>query len=45
MAALRGPSMTPLVRLRRVSKTFAGIRVLKEVDFDVQPGEVHALLG
>ena len=28
-----------------VSKSFAGIRVLKDVDFDVQPGEVHALLG
>jgi ABC-type sugar transport system ATPase subunit len=37
--------MTPLVKLRGVSKTFAGIRVLKEVDFDVLPGEVHALLG
>ena len=26
-------------------RSFAGIRVLKDVDFDVQPGEVHALLG
>jgi rhamnose transport system ATP-binding protein len=37
--------MIPLVALRGVSKTFAGIRVLKDVDFDVLPGEVHALLG
>ena len=37
--------MTALVSLSGVSKSFAGIRVLKDVDFDVQPGEVHALLG
>ena len=37
--------MTALVSLRGVSKSFAGVRVLKDVDFDVQPGEVHALLG
>ena len=37
--------MTALVRLQGVSKSFAGIRVLRDVDFDVQPGEVHALLG
>ena len=37
--------MTALVQLLGVSKSFAGIRVLKDVDFDVQPGEVHALLG
>ena len=35
----------PLVRLHGVSKSFAGVRVLKDVDFDVRPGEVHALLG
>ena len=37
--------MTALLKLQGVSKSFAGIRVLKDVDFDVQPGEVHALLG
>ena len=37
--------MSALVTLAGVSKSFAGIRVLKDVDFDVQPGEVHALLG
>ncbi len=35
----------PLVELRNTSKTFGGIKVLKNVGFDVRPGEVHALLG
>ena len=29
----------------RVSKSFAGIKALNDVSFDVRPGEVHALLG
>lgn len=37
--------MTPLVELKGVSKSFVGVRVLNAVDFDVRPGEVHALLG
>jgi len=37
--------MTPLIRLQGVSKTFGGNTVLRNVDFDVRPGEVHALLG
>ncbi|WP_244606578.1 sugar ABC transporter ATP-binding protein [Arsenicitalea aurantiaca] len=36
---------SPLIRLKGVSKAFAGIRVVKDVDFDVRPGEVHALMG
>ncbi|MFL5846638.1 MAG: sugar ABC transporter ATP-binding protein [Solirubrobacteraceae bacterium] len=28
-----------------LSKTFEGQRALREVDFDVRPGEVHALVG
>jgi ABC-type sugar transport system ATPase subunit len=35
----------PAVSLTRVSKSFAGVTVLNAVDFDVRPGEVHALLG
>ncbi len=31
--------------MRNVGKTFGGIKVLKDVDFDVRSGEVHALLG
>jgi rhamnose transport system ATP-binding protein len=33
------------VSLQGVSKAFAGITVLRNVDFDVRAGEVHALLG
>lgn len=33
------------VELRGVSKSFAGIRVLNNVSFDIRPGEVHALMG
>ncbi len=36
---------SPLVELRGLSKSFAGVRVLHDVGFDVRPGEVHALLG
>ncbi|MBI2255610.1 MAG: sugar ABC transporter ATP-binding protein [Proteobacteria bacterium] len=37
--------MTAIVELRQVSKSFGNLKVLKDVSFDVQPGEVHALLG
>jgi ABC-type sugar transport system ATPase subunit len=33
------------VALRAVSKSFAGIKVLSAVSFDIRPGEVHALMG
>ena len=38
-------TVTPLIALSGVSKSFAGVRVLSDVFFDVRPGEVHALLG
>jgi ribose transport system ATP-binding protein len=31
--------------LTNVSKSFPGVKALTEVDFDCQPGEVHALVG
>jgi rhamnose transport system ATP-binding protein len=37
--------MKPAVELVGITKSFAGITVLKDVSFDVRPGEVHALLG
>ena len=35
----------PLVAMRGISQTFGETRVLREVDFDLRAGEVHALLG
>jgi ABC-type sugar transport system ATPase subunit len=37
--------MTAIVELSHVSKSFGTLKVLKDVSFDVKPGEVHALLG
>lgn len=37
--------MQPLVAMTRISKRFGAVGVLKNVDFVVQPGEVHALAG
>lgn len=34
-----------LLSLRGISKTFGKVPVLREVDFDVREGEVHALVG
>jgi ribose transport system ATP-binding protein len=36
---------TPLVRVTRLSKAFDGVRALDDVDFELQAGEVHALMG
>lgn len=37
--------MTDLVRMRGITKRFPGVHALKSVDFDIRPGEVHALMG
>jgi lipopolysaccharide transport system ATP-binding protein len=37
--------MTPLLEVDGVTKTFGGVTALKDVSFDVCPGEVHALVG
>jgi len=38
-------SSTPALELRHVSKTFAGAKVLDNIDLMVRPGEVHVLAG
>lgn len=37
--------MTPLFEMRKITKDYRGVTAVKDVDFDVRPGEVHALLG
>ncbi len=35
----------PLLRMTGISKRFPGVLALDNVDFEVVPGEIHALLG
>lgn len=35
----------PLVSLCAISKAFGGVQALQDVQFEIYPGEVHALLG
>jgi ribose transport system ATP-binding protein len=38
-------SGVPALEMRQVTKAFAGVTVLRNVDFILQPGEIHALMG
>jgi ribose transport system ATP-binding protein len=35
----------PILRMRGITKSFSRVRVLDDVDFELRPAEVHALLG
>jgi ribose transport system ATP-binding protein len=37
--------MTPIISIRNLSKAFAGVQALDKVQFELLPGEVHALMG
>jgi len=34
-----------ILEMRNISKSFGAVQALKDVSFDVQPGEIHGLLG
>ena len=36
---------TPILQLKGINKSFGPVHVLHDVDFDVYPGEVTALVG
>ncbi|MFZ3590028.1 sugar ABC transporter ATP-binding protein [Bacillus sp. DJP31] len=38
-------NIEPIVQMRDVSKAFSTIRVLDNVEFELIPGEIHALMG
>lgn len=35
----------PILELKKVSKSFPGVKALKDIDFSLYPGEVHVLAG
>ncbi|MBR0714656.1 multiple monosaccharide ABC transporter ATP-binding protein [Bradyrhizobium liaoningense] len=37
--------MTAMLEMRGVSKSFAGVQALRDVNFSVQAGQIHALVG
>ncbi len=45
MSDTAGTAATPILSANRISKSFGEIPVLFSVDFDVLPGEVHAIIG
>jgi len=40
-----GSPTPPLIEMQGIHKAFSGVPVLRDVDFDVRRGEVHALAG
>ena len=42
---MNGNGSTPVLSLKGVSKSFGPVQALSDVDFEVQPGEVVALVG
>jgi len=45
MSGTEGAPVAPILAANRISKSFGEIPVLFSIDFDVLPGEVHAIIG
>lgn len=39
------PPLAPILEVRGITKHFDGVQALRGIDLEVQPGEIHALLG
>jgi len=37
--------LQPLLQMKHIGKSFSGVQVLRDVDFELYPGEVHVLAG
>ena len=37
--------MVPIIEMRKITKAYRGVPAVKEVDFSLEKGEIHALLG
>jgi monosaccharide-transporting ATPase len=44
-SAVQTPSAAPVLQLSGIHKQFAGIPVLRDVQLNLYPGEIHALMG
>jgi ribose transport system ATP-binding protein len=42
---VENPAVAPLVRMRGIVKSFAGVTVVDDVDLDLHAGQVHVLAG
>src|SRR5689334_11443219 len=42
---MRYDTMTAMLEMRNVSKSFAGVQALRDVNFSVHAGQIHALVG
>ncbi len=45
VSALNQSSPSPILRMEGISKAFPGVQALQDVDFEICPGEVVALVG
>jgi simple sugar transport system ATP-binding protein/ribose transport system ATP-binding protein len=42
---MRSPDIEPVMRIVGGSKVYGGVHAIDNVDFDLRPGEIHAVLG